>query len=199
MVSMKYEWSSLALPRNPASLGCCAVCHVPRGGISCLAWRRSWKEKPDRASLFKLIQPLLWPGKNKSAPKEGVNGWAWACALCWVLPPQRHILEVCSASLLCQRRKLLPGRLAQVISVCQTVQMHFPLADNFWEFISVVIRGGFTPSHVVLQSLFQMSSALSHLGFLQSICVPMAWQACGCCSQGQCNEALFPCPCCCVC
>lgn len=119
-----------------------------------------------------------------------MTGWAWACAPSWVLPPRRHILEVCSASLLRQRRKLPPGSLAQVIFVCQTAQMHFPSADNFWEFISSVIRGGFTPSPVVLQSLFQMSSVLSHLGFLQSICVPMAWQASGCCPRGWCNEAL---------
>lgn len=199
--SMNYVLQPPTLPRNPASLGCCAVCHVPCGGISCLAWRHSWKKKNNltQVSLFKFIQPLLCPGKNELAPKEGVNGWVWTYAPCWVLPPRRHILEVCSASLLCQRRKLPLGSLAQVTSICQTVQMCFVSTNNFWEFISVVIRGGFTLSRVVLQSLFQMSSALSHLGFLQSIRVPMAWQACGRCSWRQCSEPLFPCSCCCVC
>lgn len=192
---MKYEYSSPTLPRNLASLGCCAVCHVPCGAISCLAWRHSWKEKPAPVSLFKLTQPLLCPGKNKSAPKEGVSGWARACAPCWVLPPWGHVPEVWAAPL--PEEKMPLGSLAQVTSVCQTTLMHFPLADDFWEFISALVRGGFTPSPVVLQSLFQVSSVLSHSGFLQSVCVPKAWRARGCCSSGRGDEAVsLPLPLC---
>lgn len=70
------------------------------------------------------------------------NGWAWACAPCWALPPCRHILEVCSASLLCQRRESLPClRDFRLSNTTNT----FPLTDHFWEFTGEVVRGDFTP------------------------------------------------------
>lgn len=93
----------------------------------------------------------------------------------------------CSASHPFWRRELLPCPrdfcLSNPTNAC-------PLTNHFWEFTGEVLRGDFSPSHVVLQSLFERSGALTHVGFLQSVCVPVTWQECRSCSQGWCNECL---------
>lgn len=97
---MKHEWSSPSQPRNLAVVQC-VMSHLVEflfcpGDIT----ERKNLTKFQTWPLFKAMQPLLYPGKNKSAPKESVSSWAWTCAFFWVLPPWRHILDVFSASLL---------------------------------------------------------------------------------------------------
>lgn len=174
---MKYGLCSPTPPRNPASLGCCAVCvcHVLYGGISYLGWM----DKPGQVSLFKFVQPLLCPGKNKSGSKEclstllgpALGGTSWSSAQ----PP-------CSAR---------GGNCCPVwgISSWKTLQMHFPLTSHFWEFTGEVVRGDFTPLPVALQSLFERRSALTPMGFLQCLC-PSDGAGMQVVLQGWCSECL---------
>lgn len=89
IVSLKYELCSPVPPRNPASLGCCAVCvcHVLYGGISYLAWLNDIP-KCHCSNLYSIPSVM---GETNQALRNG-----WACAPCWALPPWKHILELLS-------------------------------------------------------------------------------------------------------